>query len=869
MIETETIYGLQGAFKVDIFDENGQLTNSTDYFSNFITQSGLKYPSVYSFPDCFRFLSLGQGTIANSATGNAAALRYETTGIQDLVNSNGQITILGGGFQSVSYMGRDSYYGGTDGGCGTLVTKAGPIYYRAWSVPSGGGLASTAVNINEFMVSPNSGNAVTGRHAFSRVVRSVVIPANSRSIISYQLQVKMANTGVTTLDSGSFSTGQGNVENDAALLAEWRYQSGYYRQVHHGLRLVDIYGSTYVPKWGDGMEPSRIDVTKFRGYFSPDNSRYDACVTGGKAVSESAAYAADGLSKVYFGQDLAVDANRVSDDNATYYRMGDLTATALPENGTTNDLPPNIRYKEVILPSLANYAENADTVNYNTPVNNYLYKSPPISIATPGATGYNTDLMDIGDKAVFSALTINLPYTYSGARRQSLTRKLFFAPVNSLGHNSRFGSFNLAFQNGTDFYPYVDTLLYDNSGRALMQHYRDITGVSLTNNGTGFSNGILVPSVGPDFRINVYPNSAGSITGMSVPADTTGFGVVDHSLSANSVPSSTGNVYWPTTRGQTVTTIVTGTEYSLSGFSVADPDRHFPSGQMICNLLARPISAATGLLNYSWASLYPEQAPQYSGDGFTYWNGFYLATERFTGAAVFDQNAGIETGYGGQVGLATSRYNNLRITGYIGTPAQILPNSQGTLLTSLPSTYISTFTPDAQVVNIQYRSGGANEITQGFRVQNMFSGGLTQRLSGQGYTYASGANMAYAITGLIYDTLDATDKTVYVTVMTGNYLESPAFQWSAHSYLSGSVLMTSFSPPTGRFIHNESFRLLPNHGSAQSPVSGDLYVTDTRNTYFGGTYPALSFDNTLELSVDLIWTSACGSALDCTEPAAL
>jgi len=81
--------------------------------------------------------------------------------------------------------------------------------------------------------------------------------------------------------------------------------------------------------------------------------------------------------------------------------------------------------------------------------------------------------------------------------------------------------------------------------------------------------------------------------------------------------------------------------------------------------------------------------------------------------------------------------------------------------------------------------------------------------------------------------------------------------------------MTSFSPPTGRFIHNESFRLLPNHGSAQSPVSGDLYVTDTKNTYFGGTYPALSFDNTLELSVDLIWTSPCGSALDCAEPAAL
>ena len=61
-METKAKYGLQGAFKVDIYDDKDNLVDTTKYFSNFITQSGLKYPTIYSFADCFRFLSVGQGT---------------------------------------------------------------------------------------------------------------------------------------------------------------------------------------------------------------------------------------------------------------------------------------------------------------------------------------------------------------------------------------------------------------------------------------------------------------------------------------------------------------------------------------------------------------------------------------------------------------------------------------------------------------------------------------------------------------------------------------------------------------------------------------------------------------------------------------
>ena len=340
-METNVQYGLQGAFKVDIYDEHDKLVDSTDYFSNFITQSGLKFPTIYSFADCARFLSLGQGTLANSATGNNGGGRVQTTGLQDPVNSNGLITATDGTFQDVQWMGRDWYQGGSNGACGTIVTSSGPIYFRGWAIPSGGKLTSSAVNINEFMVSPSSGSDETGKYAFSRVVRSVAIPANSRSIISYQLQVKIQNTGATSFGSGTFSTGDANVDNDLGIVEEWRHLSGFYKQVHHGMRLVDIHGSTFTPKYGDGMEPARIDVDSTKCYFSPDNAEFDVSITGGKQASEALSYSADGLSKVFSSQDFSsVDAFRVPESSEDYHATGDLSTLAIPSTDP-NDVTKN------------------------------------------------------------------------------------------------------------------------------------------------------------------------------------------------------------------------------------------------------------------------------------------------------------------------------------------------------------------------------------------------------------------------------------------------------------------------------------------------------------------------------------------------
>ena len=50
--------GLKGEYKVDIYSGK-KLVETTDWFSNDITNYGLNYPYDYSFANCFMFLSVG------------------------------------------------------------------------------------------------------------------------------------------------------------------------------------------------------------------------------------------------------------------------------------------------------------------------------------------------------------------------------------------------------------------------------------------------------------------------------------------------------------------------------------------------------------------------------------------------------------------------------------------------------------------------------------------------------------------------------------------------------------------------------------------------------------------------------------------
>jgi hypothetical protein len=880
MIRTQENFGLEGAFKVDIYNEKDELTDSTEYFSNFITQSGLKYLKTYSFPDCFRFLSLGQGTVANSATGNAAAFRTETTGLQDPVNTNGNITVDDLSTQSLLFMGRDFYFGGSNGACGTIATKQGPILYRGWSIPTGGKLTNAAVSINEFMVSPSSGNDSSGNAAFSRVVRSVVIPAQSRSIISYQLQARIQNTGITVFNSGTFQTGQANVDNDLGIVKEWENQSGYYRQIHHGLRCVDIEGSTYVPKWGDGMEPSRVSVDDIKCYFSPDNSQFDVNPIGGSQSSESEAYAADGLSKVYFGQNLSEDAGRAGETDADYYKIGDLPLTSIPTSAT-NDLPSNIRYSSVTLPDPSGYTGEFNNIDFSSSSQNHLALPNSISIATPGSSGYDSEKIDFGERVVASSLTINLPFEYSGFRTQRLSRKMFFTPVNSLGHNARFGSFVMAYKNGSTYYPYVDALLYDNSGRATMQHYRSVYDMVITDSGSGISVGSIKPNVGKVYGgFTTSQDSLGRVTGVST-SGARNYGIADHSLAALSAPAQTGELWWKhVSHGEVIRPTMhrdgsSSSTYSQSGLTIKDTSGYFDSGeQMIANLVFNHVEQDNWSvpLNHAWAHDYPNKGTVETGASETRWNGFYLTTLQFTGGSGISiiEGAVNEEAFEGHVGLGSARFSNLRFTGYLGHRDDITSKClPGTVtLSSLPSTYLKTFSPDFLNLNMKFKSGGSDKTTQGIRIVNSFSGTgtnvsiLAERLSGSGFGYSYGDKLSFGFTGLIDDTVSGNDKAVYLTSFTGNQLSSPQYNWMGHSYHTGVVLMSSMRPFSGNYSHSELRRLLPNYARPNPDFAHVDYPVD-----YGGTYPALSFDNTLEMYMDIVWSAQCGSALDCEEPA--
>jgi hypothetical protein len=84
---------------------------------------------------------------------------------------------------------------------------------------------------------------------------------------------------------------------------------------------------------------------------------------------------------------------------------------------------------------------------------------------------------------------------YSG-RKKTITRKVVFSPAASLGHNTRFGSMVLAYktpnasetQENYVFSPTIDCLFYDTSGRSMLQHYRQISGIYLTERGSGIIN---------------------------------------------------------------------------------------------------------------------------------------------------------------------------------------------------------------------------------------------------------------------------------------------------------------------------------------------------------------------------------------------
>ena len=536
-MKANTEYGLEGAFKVDTFDGKGNLVNTTDYFSNFITASGLAYPLTKHFAECFRFLSLGNQNNANSmdTTGlKGSPVSIKVVGIYDNVSQPNQ---------SMAYLGPLSY---SKTNCGVHMHKDGPAYYRGWKIPSGDNMVvSEDVTFKEFVVSPSSGSDISGKFAFSRVPREVTLRSGASAIISYRLKLKTQSTGINYLTG--FNITQADTE-DGELVTLWSTgTTGYYRQAYHGLAAIDINGNTFIPKFGDAMEPACRNIDKLSAYFSPDNSQFDCSATGGSANLNNP-YKVDGLLNVAFGHDYS---QVVISETPETYNFDNRVPSSHPTSDIKNFVK-NIRYKEVKNPNYFDYTGDGIEKDYSS-----TFADTDVSVASPGRLGYNEELLDYRNKVTLSAVVIPLKFNPNSGqqeRKKTITRRAIFTPVKSLGHNTRHGSFVYAYKNGEDYWPVVDCLFSNNSGQLLMDHYRAIKNIHIINGGSGISNDYTS-------RMVLNPPSFGKFNYQFSVADGriydfvrnelwhTGnydLSLAAHKLSDLNSPSSTGKLYYPT-----------------------------------------------------------------------------------------------------------------------------------------------------------------------------------------------------------------------------------------------------------------------------------------------------------------------------------
>jgi hypothetical protein len=262
-----SLLGLQGSYKIDIYNQGNQLVDSSDYVKNFITSTGLSY--IYDTPlvDCFRYLSIGSGNSGNSVY---------TDGLES-GDSRWQFKI--------NYV---------NNACGTINTTSGVNLYRAWLI-SGitGETYNGGLDIEEMALSPN--NVGASGKAFSRVLSNANVPSGHYSIVTYRLEVAMP-TGVKTFN-GIINDTQVNITEPAEDVCRyWDLLSGKYSLVHHGLNTISSAGTKVLDSFGNPLEPSMRSTPELLAYLSTDHRQFTVnSWSGGKIDTGSfQPYAGDG-----------------------------------------------------------------------------------------------------------------------------------------------------------------------------------------------------------------------------------------------------------------------------------------------------------------------------------------------------------------------------------------------------------------------------------------------------------------------------------------------------------------------------------------------------------------------------------------------
>jgi len=292
------MFNLYGEYKVDIYNQDNELVESSDYFSNFITTTGLSYPYSMPFADTFKWLSLGLSSTPNT---------IHTTGLGTFINGTDYKEARTGEFSYTT--------GFFNEGCGFIENLSGVDLYRAWRIPqSGGSLMKKDLNFKEIMVTPGRRSGIgvkddfdflytggaraeahtSGLTAFSRVVHDMTIPSGDWAVITYKL-------GVTIdLEVKNFNKFIGLYEADHSKTngtpfsgpVMWQSLTGQARVLHPGIRVIEGAvgevaaaggddGSNTEPTAGETIEPAfKSPMEPFESgealgsFFSTDNTQW-------------------------------------------------------------------------------------------------------------------------------------------------------------------------------------------------------------------------------------------------------------------------------------------------------------------------------------------------------------------------------------------------------------------------------------------------------------------------------------------------------------------------------------------------------------------------------------------------------------------
>ena len=825
-MKANTEYGLEGSFKMDTFDGKGKLIDSTDYFSNFITYSGMIYPLTYYFPECFRFLTIGASSLPNSITTTGLALGNPPVTLKTINVFNG----FSLPDQSLGYLGPINY---AENACGVFVEPDGPTYFRGWTIPTGvNTVAGEDVTFKEFMVSPSSGSDPSGKVAFARVTRELTLKSGTSSIITYRLKLKTQSTGINYLTG--FDVSKADTE-DGELATLWATgTTGHYRQVYHGLSLIDNKGNTFIPKFGDAMEPSSKNLSNLTAYFSADNSQFDCNPTGGAALSFSESYNADGLLNVAFGHEYdTLDLGPPKD-----YSFNKAAFQDEPDAEGLKNYVPNIRYKDVQDPNYIEFTGVSVNKDYIT-----AFSSQEVSVASPGKLGYNPNILDYRNKSTLSSVVVPLRFNPSSGqqeRKKTLTRRAIFTPVRSFGYNTRYGSFVYAFKNGNNYWPIVDCLFSNNSGQLLMDHYRAITGIHILNSGNGLSSAlskiVLSPEAFGKFNYNLATNSNGQLTGLSPTQDyldgNYDLGLAAHKLTDLNGPSATGKLYFQTSliEGNLLSVKFPDLYFYRGGFgSISTGAYNFtPTTQLIADFKFSGLNGLTAYLNPLSGSNTLAVA-----DSNTY-SGFYITKDYITGSETDLNEINLVESL---KGYTLDYFSGTIYSGdsfFTGVDVKIDPSSQ----------FIYNTGAEPDLVT------GVNRVT-GFFDNGNFLSSIVSRGSG-----LSLPNSAFKV---VFSGKGTIGENLYLTYLHNPDGNNPAF-WRGTSEITGLVRYTDFSVPSATYTHVEAGRLKPNNYYLG-------YTGDVLSQTHGGTYPGLSDKNTLEIDINMSWSAPCaGAEGGCSEP---